>query len=64
MEDKIILTRKQMARYDTLRKAIGSVITVKEAAEAMGLSERQITRLKKGVKGDRPKFCVNLHEGV
>jgi transposase len=48
--EKIEVTRKQMIRYDVLKKANGGVMTVKEAAAALGLSERQIKRLKKKVE--------------
>jgi transposase len=71
MEDVIIMTRKEMTRYDVIRKAIGGVVTVKEAAEALGMSERQVKRLKKkvgeggagalihGNKGRTPKHSVS-----
>ena len=43
------MTRKQLNRYEVINKANAGVITVREAAEALGLSERQIKRLKKKV---------------
>jgi transposase len=49
-QEVIILTKEQLTRYDTLRKANSGVITVKEAGAALGLSERQIKRLKKKVE--------------
>jgi transposase len=71
MEEKILLTKKEISRYDVIRKAIDGDVTVKEAAEAMGMSERQIKRLKKkvaeggvealihGNRGRTPKHAVS-----
>jgi hypothetical protein len=39
MEDVIIMTRKQLTRYDAARKAIGGVVTVKDAAAVQGAPE-------------------------
>ena len=44
------LTEKQAKRYEILLKTNAGVLTVAEAAEALGISERQIKRLKKEVK--------------
>jgi transposase len=48
--DVITLTRKQLIRFSIINKATAGFITVSEAALALGLSERQIKRLKKDVK--------------
>ena len=51
MEEKTIaLTQKQAARYEILVKANAGILTVKEAAEELGVSEGQIKRLKKEVR--------------
>ena len=44
------LTPELAARYEVLLKANAGILTVKEAAEALGISERQVQRLKKEVK--------------
>ena len=44
------MSTKQLRRYEVITKAIGGSLTVKEAAETLGLSERQIKRLKHEVK--------------
>lgn len=44
------MTQKQLVRFDIINKAISGFITVDEAAQALGLSRRQIQRLKKEVK--------------
>lgn len=40
---------EQLKRLDVVKKAIAGFITVKEAAEKLGLSERQVQRLKRKV---------------
>ncbi len=49
-QEVISLTQKQLVRLDIINKAISGFITVDEAAQALGLSHRQIQRLKKDVK--------------
>ena len=44
------MSRKQLKRFDILSKANGGFLTVSDAAEALGLSERQVKRLKKKVR--------------
>lgn len=44
------MSRKQLNTYDIISKANAGYITVKEAAAALGLSERQVQRLKKKVR--------------
>lgn len=47
--DVIGLTQLQLSRLDVINKSIAGFITVSEAAQTLGLSERQIKRLKKDV---------------
>jgi transposase len=49
-KDKITMSQKQINRYDIISKAIANFITVKEASEALGISARQVKRLKKRVR--------------
>jgi transposase len=44
------MTEKESRKHDTIVKAVAGALTVGEAAEALGLSERQIKRLKKKYK--------------
>jgi transposase len=44
------MTEKESRTHDTIVKAVAGILTVGEAAEALGLSERQIKRLKKKYK--------------
>jgi transposase len=49
-QEVITMTRKEMNRYDIITKANLGVVTVKEAAEGLGITERQIKRLKRKVR--------------
>jgi transposase InsO family protein len=51
-KDIITMSKKQLNRFDVLSKANAGLITVHEASEALGLSERQVTRLKKKVRDE------------
>lgn len=54
--EKVTLTMKELKRAEVVQKTVSQKITVMEAAELLGISERQAYRLKgsfklKGVKG-------------
>jgi len=55
----ISLTREEHTRIDVLNKANAGFMTVKEAAEQLGISERQIQRLKKEVRENGPAALVH-----
>ena len=57
------MTQKKVTRLLVIQKAIHREITVKEAAEALGLSERQVIRLKGGVSKEGPEFIVHKNRG-
>jgi predicted DNA-binding transcriptional regulator YafY len=44
------MTRKQLNAYEVIVRARNGTLTVAEAAEVLGVSERHIKRLKKKVK--------------
>jgi transposase len=50
------MSQNQLTRFAVLTKLIDGHITVKQAAESLDLSERQIKRLKKGVMQDGAAF--------
>ena len=55
------MTQKEITRLIVINQTIDKVITIKEAAELLGLSERQVIRLKGGVNNYGPAFVyVNL----
>lgn len=58
-QDVISLTRKQLNRFDIISKANAGFLTVAEAASALGLSERQVQRLKKEVRESGPAALVH-----
>jgi transposase len=55
----ISLTRSQHDRLDTINKANAGFITVKEASEYLGISERQVQRLKKEVREEGPAALIH-----
>src|SRR5690554_3453753 len=58
-----LMSQKQLNRYLVITKLIDGHITVKEAAECLGLCERQILRLKKGVQNQGASFLVHKNKG-
>ncbi|MBP1998433.1 helix-turn-helix domain-containing protein [Peptostreptococcus canis] len=62
-EGKITLTMKQLKRYQVICSYIDKQITRREAAELLSLSERQITRLKKGVVESGAEFLIHKNTG-
>jgi len=42
------LTKKEITKLRVINQTIDAVITIKEAAELLNLSERQVIKLKKG----------------
>lgn len=57
------MTQKQLNRYKAISMTIEGKITIREAAESLGLSERQIKRLKKGVMEQGPAFLIHKNTG-
>jgi len=57
------MSQKQLARYVTISKLIERQITTEEAAHSLGLSTRQILRLKKGVKTYGAKALIHKNSG-
>lgn len=57
------MSQKQLSRYVTISRLIERRITVKEAAISLGLSTRQILRLKKGVKTSGAGALIHKNSG-
>ena len=57
------MTKKEVKRLDVIGRAIDGLITVKEAALALGISERQVQRLKKKVRNEGPTGIVHKNTG-
>lgn len=58
-KEYITMTKEQFRRYQVVQAAIDGKVTVSEAAQALGLSTRQIKRLKKGVKTDGANAIIH-----
>jgi len=63
MEERITLSQKQMKQAHVLRKYNEGLLSRKETAEALRLSERQITRLAKGVREEGEKSLIHKNTG-
>jgi len=67
-EVRYLMSQKQLNRYTVISQLIEGNLTTQEAAERLGLSERQVKRLKKGViewfscKNNRTKKNRKLQE--
>ena len=53
------MTREQIKRYHVIMASLEGKMTVAEAATAMGISERQAIRLRKGVKEEGAAFLIH-----
>ena len=58
-EVTLTMTQKQINRYPIVSDSLEGKLTVAEAAEAMGISERQVTRLRNGVKKEGAAFLIH-----
>ena len=63
MERTITLTQEQLRKLQVIDRYRSKAITREKAAELLGLSERQITRLKKGVEKEGAGFVINKNTG-
>ena len=57
------MSQKQLNKYVTISKLIDGQITIKEASECLGLCERQIYRLRKGVQEQGVSFLIHKNKG-
>lgn len=58
-----LMSQKQLNRYVVVDKLIDGLISTAEAARTLGLSERQILRLKKGVQEQGVSSLVHKNKG-
>ena len=63
MERTITLTQGQLRKLQVIERYRSRAITRKKAAELLGLSERQVTRLKKGIEAEGAAFVINKNTG-
>ncbi len=57
-EEIFNMTQKEITRLRVINQTIDKVITIREAAELLGLSERQVIRLKGGIEKYGPAFMI------
>jgi transposase len=57
------MTQKEINRLKIINKTIDMVMTIEEAAEVLGISGRQVARLKKGVIEEGPSFIIHKNRG-
>ncbi len=62
-EGKITLSQKQLKTFKVINSFIDKSITRQQAAELLGLSTRQITRLKKGVLSSGAHSLIHKNTG-
>ncbi len=64
MKEEIFnMTQKEITRLRVINQTIDEVLTIREAAELLNLSERQISRLKKRVIEEGPAFIIHKNKG-
>jgi transposase len=63
MRETITMSRKQLKQAHVLRKYNEGLLSRKEASTAIGLSERQITRLSKGMKEEGETALIHKNTG-
>jgi len=63
MEEVITLTMKEKTRYEVIRDSLKRLIKVKEAAELLNLSIRQVYRLRDRVKKEGIKGVIHHLKG-
>ncbi len=57
-EEIFNMTQKEITRLRVINQTVDKIITIREAAEILSLSERQVLRLKKGVVEEGPAFII------
>ncbi len=62
-EGKLLLSQEQLKTYKVINSFIDGSITREHAAELLGLSTRQITRLKKGILDSGPSSLIHGNTG-
>ena len=60
---RYLMTKKELVRVYVIKSLIDDKMTSRDAAEVLSLSERQIKRLKAGVKKDGEVFVIHKNRG-
>ena len=59
----VTMSQEELKRFEILSKANAGFVTVKEASDALGISERQVKRLKKKVRENGATGLVHGNSG-
>ena len=59
----VIMSREELLRYETIRRANNGLLTVAEATQVLGISERQAQRLKKRAQEDDAQGVKHRNAG-
>jgi transposase len=62
-KDMVTMSQKELRRLHFVRNALGKVITQAEAAEGIGISERQIRRLARRVREEGDRGLIHRSRG-
>ncbi|MGI6241870.1 MAG: helix-turn-helix domain-containing protein [Candidatus Omnitrophota bacterium] len=62
-KDTVTMSQKELRRLHFVRSALGKVITQAEAAEGIGISERQIRRIAKRVREEGERGLIHRSRG-
>jgi len=62
-KDRVTMSQKELRRLHFVRNALGKVITQAEAAEGMGISERQVRRIAKRVREEGDRGLIHRSRG-
>ncbi len=63
MESRVLMSQKQLSRYLVIERSLEDGISVKEAAEVLSLSIRQVIRLRNGVKEQGVSALIHKNQG-
>lgn len=58
-----LMSQEQLKRYTVIEKTIEGSMTIREAGELLGLSMRQVIRLKKGVRENGAAALIHKNQG-
>ena len=58
-----VMSQEQLKRYTVIEKTLEGIMTIREAAEVLDLSDRQVIRLKKGVKENGAAALIHKNKG-
>lgn len=61
--ERLLMSQKELQRYHAMQKVLEGLISVREAAETLGISERQAYRIKAMVLEEGPRGTIHHNRG-